>query len=72
VCEFIEANACLDSGGTAIQASATNIPLPSDSAAAFVTDPPYFAAIPYGDLSDFFYVWLKRGIGENRPDLFSR
>jgi hypothetical protein len=36
--------------------------LPSDSAAALVTDPPYFAAIPYADLSDFFYVWFKRGL----------
>jgi len=26
------------------------------------TDPPYFAAIPYADLSDVFYVWLKRGL----------
>ena len=24
-----------------------------------MTDPPYFAAIPYADLSDFFYVWLS-------------
>lgn len=29
-----------------------------------VTDPPYYDAIAYADLSDFFYVWLKRTIGE--------
>src|SRR5260370_20476 len=48
-----------------------NMPLPSDSAAALITDPPYFAAIPYADLSDFFYVWLRRGLGEIYPELFS-
>jgi hypothetical protein len=70
VCKFIEANANLRSTGTATRASATNITLPSDSAAALITDPPYFAAIPYGDLSDFFYVWLRRGIGQAYPELF--
>jgi hypothetical protein len=28
-----------------------------------VTDPPYYDAIPYSDLMDFFYVWLRRAIG---------
>ncbi len=30
---------------------------------AVIVDPPYYDAIQYGDLSDFFYVWLKRSIG---------
>ncbi len=30
---------------------------------AIVTDPPYYDAIPYADLSDFFFVWLRRTIG---------
>jgi putative DNA methylase len=72
VCKFIEANSNLKSSGTATRASATNITLPSDSAAALITDPPYFAAIPYGDLSDFFYVWLRRGMGDTYPELFTR
>ena len=25
-----------------------------------VTDPPYYDAIPYSDLMDFFYIWLRR------------
>ncbi len=29
---------------------------------AIITDPPYYDAIPYADLSDFFYVWLRRMI----------
>ena len=28
-----------------------------------VTDPPYYDAIPYSDLMDFFYVWLRRTLG---------
>ncbi|MCW3097904.1 MAG: hypothetical protein JWL77_3522 [Chthonomonadaceae bacterium] len=31
---------------------------------AIITDPPYYDAIPYADLSDFFYVWLRRTIGD--------
>lgn len=48
--------------GTAVSASATHHPLPNDSADAFITDPPYYDAIPYADLSDFFIVWLKRSL----------
>jgi len=42
------------------KASATENPLPDDAAQCFFTDPPYYDAVPYADLSDFFYVWLKR------------
>lgn len=70
VTKFIDANHGMNLPGTVVRASATSIPLPSDSASALVTDPPYFAAIPYADLSDFFYVWLKRGLGDIYPDLF--
>ena len=38
---------------------------------AIITDPPYYDAIPYADLSDFFYVWLRRSIGDQFPDVFS-
>lgn len=34
---------------------------------AVVTDPPYYDAIAYADLSDFFYVWLKRTLGDIYP-----
>ena len=56
--------------GTAQQSSATNIALPNDAADYFVTDPPYYDAIPYSDLSNFFYVWMKRIIGDRFTDLF--
>ena len=38
---------------------------------AVVTDPPYYDAIAYADLSDFFYVWMKRTLAEKYPINFS-
>jgi putative DNA methylase len=35
------------------------------------TDPPYFDNIGYADLSDFFYVWLRRALRSSFPELFS-
>lgn len=52
-------------------ASASHHPLPTDCAHMVVTDPPYYDAIPYADLSDFFYVWLRRVVGEDHRDLFA-
>jgi len=37
-----------------------------------VMDPPYFANVMYAELSDFFYVWLKRTAGYVEPSLFRR
>jgi putative DNA methylase len=51
--------------------SATAHPLSDDSADALITDPPYYNAVPYADLSDFFYVWLRRVLRECYPQLFS-
>jgi len=63
--------------GSALQASqillgnAAALPLESETVDCVVTDPPYDDAISYGDLSDFFYVWLKRSIGSLFPEVFS-
>jgi putative DNA methylase len=35
------------------------------------TDPPYYDNIGYADLSDFFYVWLRRSLRKVLPDLFA-
>lgn len=51
--------------GQSLLANATNHPLPSDAAAIWFTDPPYYDAIPYSDLSDFFFVWLRRTMPGN-------
>lgn len=54
------------SGGTSIGqveiADAAESPLSSSSADIWFTDPPYYDAVPYADLSDFFYVWMKRAL----------
>lgn len=42
----------------------------SQKVEGIITDPPYYDAIPYADLSDFFYVWLRRAIGEKFPHAF--
>ena len=57
--------------GNAKKASATNHPLPDDACTAIITDPPYYDAVPYADLSDYFYVFLKRMLASDYPDLFS-
>lgn len=44
--------------------------IPTGSVHAVVVDPPYFANVMYAELSDFFYVWLKRTIGDLFPDWF--
>lgn len=37
----------------------------------FTTDPPYYDNISYAELSDFFYVWLRRSLEDIYPQLFS-
>jgi putative DNA methylase len=43
-------------------ADAAESPLPDETTSVWFTDPPYYDAVPYADLSDFFYVWLKRAL----------
>ena len=50
--------------------SATELPYPDDYFDAVFTDPPYYDNVNYSALSDFFYVWLKRTVGDLYPDLF--
>jgi len=50
-------------GGQAIQCDATAHPLPDDSAQLLFTDPPYYDAIDYAVIADFYYVWLRRNLG---------
>jgi len=51
--------------------SATSTNLADESIDAIVTDPPYYDNVPYADISDFFYVWLKRVLGELLPEHFA-
>ena len=43
----------------------------SYTGAVVSTDPPYYDNIGYSDLSDFFYVWLRRSLKDIHPNLFS-
>lgn len=52
----------------ALQADATEVDL---NGRVVSTDPPYFDNIGYADLSDFFYVWLRRSLKPIFPDIFS-
>lgn len=54
-----------------IRTSATQQPLEDRTFDAVVTDPPYYDNVPYADISDFFYVWLKRNVGRFYPEHFS-
>lgn len=51
-----------------VRGSAVSLPLADQSQDAVITDPPYYDNISYADLSDFFYVWLKRSVGFLYPD----
>lgn len=53
------------------QGTATRLPYPDDHFDAVITDPPYYDNVPYGHLSDFFYVWLKRTVADLYPDLLA-
>ena len=46
-------------------ADAADHPLPDQTTGVWFTDPPYYDAIPYSDLSDFFLVWLKRTLPDS-------
>lgn len=39
--------------------------------ALLLTDPPYYAQINYADLSDYFYLWIRRAMRGVHPDLFA-
>lgn len=54
-----------------IRGSAAELPFDDASFDAVVTDPPYYDQISYSDLSDFFYVWLKRSVGHLHPEHLS-
>ena len=56
--------------GEAHQADATNT-IHAQSGPVIVTDPPYYDNISYAELSDFFYIWLRRLLRDIYPELFA-
>ena len=63
VLEFLSSS----KAGVTSQIDARSIDMP----AVIATDPPYYDNIGYADLSDFFYVWLRRSLKDVYPDLFA-
>lgn len=64
---------CLNETPTVLNQSATSVL--DRGFDVVVTDPPYYDAIPYSDLMDFFYVWLRRilfGISPEYDSVFSQ
>lgn len=68
VLRVCETNAAVISHpGHTSQSNACTLPLPDDSCELVCTDPPYYAAVPYADLSDFFYTWLRVSLSQVEP-----
>ncbi|UPT91409.1 DUF1156 domain-containing protein [Bradyrhizobium barranii subsp. apii] len=58
-----------DAAGLACQDDAARQTLGTDKIIS--TDPPYYDNVPYADLSDFFYVWLRKSMRSIEPELFA-
>jgi putative DNA methylase len=72
VLRYVEANPAIPGAKSEVQgASATALPFPDNHLDAVLTDPPYYDNVPYATLSDFFYVWLKRALGDVFPEIFA-
>jgi len=67
--ERVIAEFCPASGGQAVMAEAQTQIISNEKIVS--TDPPYYDNIGYADLSDFFYVWLRRSLKSVFPNLFA-
>jgi putative DNA methylase len=56
---------------TVHRGTATAMPWSEQTFDAVITDPPYYDNVPYADIADFFYVWLKRTVGHLYPEHFA-
>ena len=72
VCEHLQDSVDSARSGEAVLGSAIFCPV--ENVDLILTDPPYYDAIPYSDLMDFFYVWLRRlvpGLSVRMESVFS-
>jgi adenine-specific DNA methylase len=71
VLRVVAANKALPQPAAVARLRAQDQALPDDAANALITDPPYFAAIPYSDLSNVFFVWEREFFKVLHPDLYA-
>jgi len=57
--------------GNALQVDAAAFSFQDKDKFLISTDPPYYDNIGYADLSDYFYIWLRRSLGNIYPDVLS-
>jgi adenine-specific DNA methylase len=71
ICKVIEH--CAETGdgpARVLRGDAQAMPFNDGEFDAVLIDPPYYYSVMYSDLSDFFYVWLKRSVGHLHPEHF--
>lgn len=69
---MIDALTAFDTGpARVVRGDATTLPHSDASLDAVITDPPYYDNVSYADLSDFFYVWLRRSVSDKYPEHFA-
>jgi len=56
--------------GNVSRGDATHTGYEASTVHCILTDPPYYDAVPYANLSDFFYVWFRRVLLDRMPDVF--
>jgi putative DNA methylase len=71
VAKVLDAALGNDTPAHVAQADAANSMIVDGSRPIISTDPPYYDNVGYADLSDFFYVWLRRSLKSVFPDLFT-
>lgn len=72
ICKVIEHCSATGSGpARVIRGDAQAMPFADGEFDAVLIDPPYYFSVMYSDLSDFFYVWLKRSVGHLYPEHFN-
>jgi putative DNA methylase len=70
IVKVVEANSNKWGSATIEIANASNHFLPDDSVQVILTDPPYYNAIPYADLSELFYLWQRITLGKTHKSIF--
>jgi putative DNA methylase len=70
VIRYLTRESRIPQAGSVHLGSAAALPFPDRHFDAVVVDPPYADNVPYADLSDFFYVWLRRTVGDLYPEAF--